>query len=205
MALQLVAVSPHTSPPIVLGAGGTDLGRVRECKVLDVKVSKKQCSVTTLAQMDDVISCTNHSRGPFVAVMRRGAGAGVWEPIQSGEDAMLRVGDMLAIKYVHGTARYIYQLKLASSPPAPAPAAAAAAVAASPAPRPLPAAAAAASYVVCSSHPRRFFLTRGQCWHCIAMCCYLKLGTATATLYPTLSNIFFLIIIYTVYRCNISW
>ena len=186
MALQLVAVSPHTSPPIVLGAGGTYLGRVRECKVVDVQVSRKQCSVATLAQMDDMISCTNHSGGPSVAVMRSGAGAGVWEPIQSGEDAKLRVGDMLAIKYVHGTARYIYQLKPASSPPAPPPAAAAAAaaaaVAASPAPRPLPAAAAAASYVVCSSHPRRFFLTRGQCWHCIAMCCYmyLKLGTATA-------------------------
>ena len=135
MVLQLVAVSPHTSPPIVLGADGKYLGRVPECEVLDVQVSRKQCSVTTLPQMDGMISCTNHSGGPSVAVMHGGAGNGVWEPIQSGEDAMLRVGDRLAIKYVDGTAKYIYQLKPASSPPAPAPAAAATA---SPAPRPRP-------------------------------------------------------------------
>ena len=47
-AMQLVAIHPHDSPPIALTLHAIQLGRVRECKVLDGQVSRKQCNVRTL-------------------------------------------------------------------------------------------------------------------------------------------------------------
>lgn len=49
--MELVAVHPHRSPPIVLSLPDLQLGRVRECKVLDPQVSRKQCKVVVLREL----------------------------------------------------------------------------------------------------------------------------------------------------------